>query len=462
MSAQSTAKSSLSTSLLRYQRSWGLWLLLLVAPVGARFMISDEDGKGVAIAIGDHLPVLTSAVLGVWLGIVVSTLLLPIGYIYLRSNTTRKQPWQIEEVTAGSRIAIMLGRFGADVVVLLAMLATLTIAGWFLGWLMVSGPLNLWHITYALWLVAAPALIGLAAIRILFDAIPWLRRGLGDLCYFVLWMTSIVMPAAVDGQASSLTTNMYDFPGFMRPLIGPEPSGDNDFAIGGVDVKPGRVRLDAMAGLDAPGYAASRLTWAGIAVLLVIFAGAIYRPHRQPKRSKTTGWMARLLSAGPPPPANRAAMPASASSLPFLKLIITEFRLIGAGRPFLILAGLAAASGLTADYRHIGSPAALLLLVFALSAHAGRSEARGLLALTGTAMFPPMARRIAFVAAGIAWSLIIAIPATIFIASPAPLILALATGGIAAIIAITLGSISRSAFAARIVLLILWYGYLSS
>ena len=155
-------------------------------------------------------------------------------------------------------------------------------------------------------------------------------------------------------------------------------------------------------------------------------------------------------------------MPALAASLPFLKLIIAEFRLIGAGRPFLILAALAAASGLADDYRHIGSPAALLLLVFALSAHAGRSEARGLLALTATAMFPPMARRIALVAAGIAWSLMIAIPAAIFSASPAPLALALATGGTAAIIAITLGSISRSAFAARIVLLILWYGYLSS
>jgi len=96
-------------SLRRYRRSWGLWLLLLVAPVGARLMISNEDGQGIVIAIGGHLPVLTSPVLGIWWGIVVSTLLLPIGYIYLRSNTNRRQPWQVEEVTAGSRVAIMLG-----------------------------------------------------------------------------------------------------------------------------------------------------------------------------------------------------------------------------------------------------------------------------------------------------------------------------------------------------------------
>ena len=53
--------SSLRTSLLRYSRSWGLWLLLLVAPVGARYMLPRGDGGGgTVIAIGGHLPVMTA------------------------------------------------------------------------------------------------------------------------------------------------------------------------------------------------------------------------------------------------------------------------------------------------------------------------------------------------------------------------------------------------------------------
>src|SRR5262249_60655979 len=83
--------SSLTTSLARYRRSWGLWLLLLVAPVGARYMLP-IDGTGVIIAIGGHLPVMTSAFLGGSLGVVVSTLGLPIGWLFLRSNTTPPQP----------------------------------------------------------------------------------------------------------------------------------------------------------------------------------------------------------------------------------------------------------------------------------------------------------------------------------------------------------------------------------
>lgn len=460
--AAAVMQSSLVTSLKRYQRSWGLWLLLLIAPVGARFMISDESGKGVAIAVNGQLPVLTSPVLGVWLGIVVTTLLLPAAYIYLRANTNRRQPWQVEEVTVASRMAIMLGRFAADCAVLLAALGALTLAGWFLGWLMVSGPLNLWQISYALWLVAAPAMIGLAAIRIVFDALPWLRGAFGDLCYFFIWMFSLVAPVMVAGQPSSLSSNMLDFGGFVRPLVGPQPAADANIIIGGAELKPGRIKLDAFAGLDAPGYAPSRLAWVGIAVVLVVLAGLAYRPHRPGNGRKRDGVMARLLSAGLPPAPVADAPPARMAAAPIAGLIWGEFRLIGAGRVFLLLATLAAAAGLAGDYRHIGSPLALLVLIFALCAHAGGSEARGLLALAGTAMLSPWLRRAAFVLAGTGWALLLAIPAALVRVSPEPALLALATGTAASLATIVLASLTGSSFAPRVVLLIAWYVYLSS
>ena len=462
MSDLAIARSSLTTSLRRYRRSLGLWLLLLVAPVGARFMISGEDGKGVAIAIGGHLPVLDGPTLGVWLGIVVSTLLLPVGYIYLRANVTRRQPWQVEEVAPASRVAIVAGRFAADVTILFAVLAALTFAGWFLGALMVAGPLDLGKLTLALWLVAAPALVGLAALRVVFDCVPKLRGGLGDLAFFILWMTSIAIPASVDGQKSSFRTNLVDFAGYVRPLTQGAPGGGSDFEIGGVEVKPGRVALDVMAGLDAPGYASSRATWVGIALLFVYAGGLIYRPHimRRPRISAVR--LAKLMMRGPPSPANPAALPARASQLPVLQLILSEARLIAAGRGTLALAIVAAIAGVLPDYRHTGSPAALLWLTFMLSAHAARCEARGLLALTSTAVWPPPVRRIGFLIAGVGLSVLMALPATITHGSVEPLVLSSVTGSVAALIAIALATVTRSAFAPRLVLLILWYGYLSS
>jgi hypothetical protein len=455
--------SSVRTSLLRYSRSWGLWLLLLVAPVGARTMLPRGDGGGgTVIAIGGHLPVMTAPFLGVSLGIVVSTLLLPIGWVYLRSNTNRRQPWQVEEVTAGSRVAIALGRFAADGAVLMGMLLALTLAGWFLGLLILpAGDFDAGQIALALWLVAAPALLGLAALRVLFDSLPPTRGGFGDFLYFVSWMASLISPVIGQGKAASFATAIVDFPGFLRPLQYGAPGGTDDFAIGGVDVLPGRVPLDVMAGLLSPGYIESRLSWVLIAVAIAALAGLLYRPHRATQRNLVPGRIARLSAMGPPPTAVPDAPAPRAIAIPFAGLIAAEFRLIGAGRLFKLVAIAVAVTAFASEFRHTASPAALLLLVFALTAHAGRSEARGLLLLTRTAPQSPWLRRLAFMIAGTGWALLLALPA-IPGTGVGVVPLALGTGGVASVIAIVLATISRSAFAPRLVLLVLWYGYLSA
>lgn len=464
MTAAAIARSSLGTSLARYSRSWGLWLLLLVAPVGARFWIPDEHARTVVISVNDRMPLMTSAMLGVTLGIVITTLLLPVAFIYLRSNATRHQPWQIEEVTTGSRIAIALGRFAADCAVLGAVLAAMTLAGWFIAWLVTPvESINLFQIALGLWLIAAPSLMGIAALRILFDALPPTRGALGEVLYFAIWIASIAVPAENAERDASFRGNMLDFAGFMRPLTYDLPAGqESNFTIGGGEVRdPRPIDLDVMSGLLSEGYVASRFTWAGIAVALAAFAGLAYRPHRPRRQRRRTGPLARLLAPGAPPPARPDAPPAGPARLPLLGLVAAEFRLIAEGRLWLLLAASVAAAGWFVDFRLVAGPAALLLLIFGLTAHAGRSEQPGLLALARTAPFSPWLRRLAFVTAGTGWSLLLAVPAAIA-GGGRPLLLALATGAAASIAAILLGAATRSAFAPRLVLLIAWYVYLSA
>jgi hypothetical protein len=452
--------SSLTTSLLRYARSRALWLMLLVAPVGARYMLPFEDGGGIKIAVGNALPVMTSPFLGVSLGIIVSTLVLPVAWLYLRSNTTRRQPWQVEEVSAGSRVAIALGRFAADAAVLLGILAALNLAGLYLATFMLEGAaLNVGELCIALWVVAAPALVGLAALRILFDALPMLRSGFGDFAYFCIWITSIAVPAATEKAAPSFGANMWDFAGFVTPLKYGAPPGTDSFSIGGGFLATGSVDLDVMAGLMSPGYLESRLAWIAIALALVVVAGLIYAPHRAKKRTVLTGRLGALFNAGPPPRVVLNAPAAKRSLADAVSLVISEFRLIGSGRVFQLMGGVVAAIAVTTDFRHMASPAALLLLLFALSAHAGRSEARGLVALTKVALFAPMARRVAFVVAGSLWSMLLALPALVRNPPIETLTLASVAGAAAAVVAIALSTLTGSSFAARLVLLVLWYGY---
>lgn len=459
-------RSSLGTSLARYSRSWGLWVLLLIAPVGARFLINSGDDPNAMIAVHDMAPVLTSAVLGMSLGVIISTLLLGIAFIYLRSNTTRLQPWQVEEVTTGSRIAIALGRFGADVVVLAGVLAAMNLAGWLIGWLVLpEHHVNYGHISLTLWLIAWPPLMGVAALRVLFDAFRFTRGPLGEVLFFWLWMASIVSPVAAAHKGVGFVYNLTDFPGFVQPLMYTLGEGDSDIAIGSSPVGGNKIALDVMAGIESPGYIASRFAWSGIAVLIALFAGLLYTQHKPRARTVRFKWLTRWFSAGAPKAANPNAPPARRSWLPAAGVLMSEMRLIGQGRLWLLLALAAAVSGLAADFRTVTSPAALLLLVFGLSAHAARSERSKLLALTATAPFAPMARRAVFVLAGVAWALLIGAPAIVkagMTGSLVPLQLSLVTGAAASLIAILLGMMAKSAFAPRLVLLVLWYGYLSA
>ena len=466
MIALGAARQACATDLRRYARSRGLWLLLLVVPIGARLLVG---GSAFHIAIGGHLPVMTSAVIGVTLGIVVSTTLLPVGFVYLRSNVTRQRAWPIEEVAPAPPIAGVMGRFGADALVFGGLLAVGTVAGWFLAWRGGSGPLDLGALTAALWLVAAPALLGLAAIRQLLDALPPTRRAWGDIVALMLWLTSLAMPLAVADQPSSFLANLHDFAGYTRPIVGEAALRGHEFSVGSGPVRPGRVVLDPEAGIRAPGYIASRIGWAVLAIVAAALAGLLHRPHirslavaRRPRRPAggDAGPAVALTAAGPA--AVPAAVAATRSRMPLIGLVAAEFRLIGRGRLFPVLALAAAAAGTLGDIRHIGSPAALLLLVFGLSAQAGRNEARRLLGLTATTFLSPIIRRGAFLLAGTGWSVLMAVPGAVTRGSSAPLLLAVVTGAAASLVAALLAAVGRSAFAPRIVLLVLWYGYFST
>jgi hypothetical protein len=405
--------------------------------------------------------------MGAGLGIIIATLLLPVAFIYLRSNVTRRQPWQVEETTAASRIAIAYGRWGADAAVLLAVLAATTAAGIVLAYLMLPfDQVNPAVIAFALWVIAAPAVVLVASIRLLLEARRWTRGPLGEVLYFFFWIGSIAIVAAAQGS-TGFGAGMLDSTGFMGPLAY-SLDADANFTIGGgalvADGAKQRIFLDVMGGIMSDGYLASRAAWLGVAALVPLVAGLVYLPHKpgKAKRKPIIPW-ARLLEPGAPPKADANARPARAAGLGWLNLLAAETRLM-AGRLGLLLFLLIAVGGWFAPYSTGAGPAAMLVLVFAATAHAGRSEQKGLLALTRTGAWTPMARRIAFVVAGLLLTLLAsagAIAHGLVEGQLRPLVEACAVGLASSATAIALGALTRSSTAPRLVLLIAWYGYLN-
>lgn len=466
MSIAATAlivRSAFETSLHRYARSWGLWVLLLLSPIAARLWIGDPGGVRAAIAINDKAPIMTSAMLGVSLGIVVSTLLLPAAFIYFRASVTRRQPWQIAEVTGASRIAGAAGHFLADVAVACAALAALTLAGFVIGLVSsLPGGFHPGEIVFGLWVIALPALMMVAALRRLLDALPWTRGALGEVIAVVLWIAALAGPAASQHGGSGAMA--VDLGGFMAPLTATLPPGEPNISIGGGPDTHGTIALDVSRGLMAHGYLVSRLLWVVLAITTVMVAGAVYRPHLARASRRMPRWTRWLTRPVPLPPLVGPVHAARSVAVPFVGVVVAEFRLIGRGRVWRSAALLVALASAVVDYRHAAGPAALLLLIFGMTAQIGRAEQPRLLALTGTMTCPPWVRRGAFVLAAIGWATAMALPAIVrglAAGQGEPLLLAVCTAAVAAMVAMLLGTLTRGAFAPRLVLLIGWYVWLS-
>lgn len=461
----SVAVSSLTTSLKRYGRSLGLWILLLVAPVSARFWIAADGERGVISAEG-RVPVLTSPMLGVSLGIVIATLLLPIAFLYLRANATRRQPWQVEEVSPASRIPIAYGRWLADLAVLAGVLAATTAAGGVIAFFLLPfDQVDLPVIAFTLWIIAFPALAMVASMRVLCDARPWLRGPLGEVLFVFFWLFAIAIVAANHGD-KSFAGHMMDMTGFFSPLSHSLPGEDPNFTIGGgaLMAGAGTIELDVMGGILADGYIPSRFTWLGIAALFPLAAGLVYAPHKDKGRRKPLIPWAKWLEPGAPPKADPKARPARFAAMSWLNLLAAETRLIGGGRKTLLALLAIAAAGWFVPFSTGAGPAAMLVLLFAASAHAGRSEQTGLLALTRTASVSPWSRRAAFVVACLILALVGAaggLARAGVDGQTRPFIEALAIGAGTGLTAIGLGALTRSATAPRLVLLIAWYMYLN-
>jgi hypothetical protein len=455
-------RSTFRIAATRYARSKGLWILLIAGLLGARFWVPRDDHISVIIAVNSQLPVITSAMIGLSLATVLTTLLPPFGYIYLRTNINRRQPWQITEVTSASTISIAFGAFLADAAVFTALLAVMTLAGWVLAFLALPfAEVHLWQIAVPLWLSAAPALLGLAAIYRLFESLTFTRRAFGDVLFFALWCATIIFPIAGAGR-NTFAAHMHDPGGSIQVLA--VMAGTLQYleiSIGSATKISGHILLQPIPVILQTPYLAARLAWSIIALAIVILAGLLHRPHTARRKRQTTSRWLRWTELGPPPAAPHPVIAAPLAAHPLVGLFTAELRLIFRTRPARLACLLVAVASPFLDYRHVISPALFLLLIFGITAEAAREETTGILHLTRT-MLNPNLRRAALIAAGTASVLALSLPAILIHHTPHTLFLAITIGLGVSAFTVALTSITRSAFAARLLLLIAWYGYISA
>lgn len=451
-----------------------IWLMILIAPVAARFMVPMHSDSYSVLVINHAYPVLTPSVIGLELGIISALLLTPIVYIFLRTTRINRTPWQVEDVTASRRIALHLGHWLADTFIVWSFVLVLAISGIVLSFFRLHFvDINILETAVSCMVVACPAFAFITALRLLFSVRPRLKGAAGDGLFFAIWLTGILMGAfVVQSSADNVPGGfLFDLYGYASPVALAMEQPVENFAVGASPSSEATVflQLDAWRGVVHDDYLVSRIFWLAIALAMVLTSSLLYQPVipkavvSELNRDERKFRILSALITG----ITHQQRTLLTRFMTFAPLIHSNLRQIFKSGWLMPLLFAAAIAGPLLPFRSITGPLLWLLVLFPYSHHAVRWQNHHLSPFLETLPARKLYSQLQLMAAMVLPLALVCLPVTIgLIFSEGVHYSKLTTlKDIAFIlvgvpgITLLLSHLTRSLFAVRLPLLILWYIY---
>lgn len=446
----------------RHLRSPALWFIALAGPLATRFMVPPPNSSYAVVAINQAYPILTPPVIGMEVGIISALILSPLAYVFLRAGPTRRTPWQVEDVSPAGRSAQMLGSWGADTAVLWLVVLCMALAGAFLSLFRLPLSEVRPHETIlATVFICAPAFAFIASVRTLFSARPGLRGAGGDVLFFFVWMTGITI-AAMFFAGGGNSSPIIDVLGYASVIAGATNEPIEFLAIGSSPGVTDVIKIDALRGVLSGDYLFSRLFWIIMSGVIAVCGGLIFKPRTTSKRRKTrTDGKASAFTKMADGILNSIIPKTAKNTAPLWTNIYQIFN----PKIYVLLLSAAALAGVFLSFRTFVGPALFLFLLFPLTSHSARWQSCTLTNYTSTLPMDKTTQFIWRLCAAILVAFVVCIPAIAKAALSSPFAIApdlMLVIIFLPIVTITTGAVTRSAFTARLLLLIVWYGYLNA
>ncbi len=153
-----------------------------------------------SLQVGHQRGISNSAWVGGLLALVVGCFITLIGFYFVKNTLERDRQTGVGQILAASpmsRFTYVLGKTLSNLAVLTAALAVVALSG--VAMQIISGEdrhIQLTSLLAPFIFLALPALLVVAAIAVLFETIPFLRGGFGNVVYFFLWISLLSTPVA--------------------------------------------------------------------------------------------------------------------------------------------------------------------------------------------------------------------------------------------------------------------------
>jgi hypothetical protein len=322
----------------------------------------------IMLRLDEYRGIYNSAWLGGLMGIVASCFLSLVGFYVVKNSVYRDEQTRVGQILATtpmSKSFYTVAKTISNFAVLAAMVLVMGFAAVCMQlWRAEDPHVNLWKLLAPLLLFALPAMAFTAALAVLFETLPVLRGGLGNVIYFFLWIALLAGGGISDLQMGTPHhDSLYfrDFTGITSVMsqmqarvreIDPEYKGGSALNIGD-SIPKNRFVWDGVKW--NPVQVLARLAWLLWAVLTALIASLFFHrfdPTREffPKARTNlpvpaNGKSDAAMNGAPPAIVSTHLTSAvrTRSRARFMHLVTAELRLMLKGHPwwwYVVAAGL--------------------------------------------------------------------------------------------------------------------------
>ena len=332
------------------------FLLTLAGALWVAYGVATEE---VWIVVGNgYRGVYNSAWIGTLMAICCSTFLSLAGFYIVKGSVQRDTDTRVGRILAATpmrRDFYTIAKTLSNFAVLACMVGILMVAAVAMQLMRAEAhSFSLWKLWAPFILFALPTMLLAASAAVLFETLPLLRGGVGNVAYFFIWSAALAL--GVTGLDDPTGLQLL-YRSSRQTLHAVDPTGDNNFhfslTIGGEHA----VRTFPWNGIDwTTNVLLVRLGWVAVAVAIA-YAASIFFHRFDPARS----WFKRRSAAEVAPQmtaahetatsskvmaAHLSPLPSTPSGIPFFRIVAAEMRLMLKGKRwwwYLVAAGLAVA-----------------------------------------------------------------------------------------------------------------------
>lgn len=326
----------------------------LLTLAGALYLGYGVATEKVWVVIGNqYRGVYNSAWIGAVMAVCCSTFLSLIGFYVVKNSVQRDTETRVGQILAATPMRksfYAVAKTISNFVVLASMVGVLMLAAVVMQYLHAEiHQVSLWDLWSPFLLIALPAMAITAALAVLFETLPLLNGGFGNVAYFFVWTFGLALSVGIGG--SDPTGIQLLFGSTRAALNKIDPSHQDSFSltIGGARA----VHTFLWNGFEWTAFAVlGRIAWVLVALGIALLASVFF--HRfDPARES---W--KRKKAGTPESANEEASAASQSrptiqparltplehprnKIRFFDLVVSELRLMLKGQRWWWYAGAA-------------------------------------------------------------------------------------------------------------------------